>query len=162
MPTQVGPDPDMAKAEAAIKSGANAPQPVQRAPEAVLVGDIYNAAGKDAALEVARRFMVGTWTYTGQHCFLRGETTWVRWQVKSDGTIARYVALATDDDWGVPTTDKWKVTTAKYSDTGERYYAFYIGDDFRHAIIKRDGTVEYRLANAGLIMEKRDQLPFSK
>ena len=87
---------------------------------------------------------------------------WLRWIVKSDGTVEQFSAPAVADDWGNPETEKWNIETDKFSDTGERFYAFRIGDNSAKAIIHKDGTLEYRVAELALVMKKEDVFPFSK
>jgi hypothetical protein len=107
--------------------------------------------------------------------------------IKEDGTIYEYLAHATDDNWGTPLTHRWEIQTHKYTDTGERYYAFHgKGDtnlqahaeftpaDFFHeqgclynidrvAIICDGPSVQYHVTKGPvIIMERGDKFPFSK
>jgi len=135
---------------------------VKNSGEAVRSGERIYALSGDAALEEARQFMIGTWTYTGSKQRFGGPALWNKWVVKADGTMERYTAPATNDSWGSPEVVQWEIRTDKYSDTGERYYAFHIKGHETQAVITRDGKVEYRLPDWTIIMEKGDKFPFSK
>lgn len=122
---------------------------------------IYGSHGQ-AALDAARTFMLGTWTYTGTKYQITDGSIWIKWVINPDGTILDYTAHASDDNWGKPEKGKWHVITGKYSDSGERYYGLQINDDVTEATIGRDGEVQYRLPDCTLTMERGDKRPFSK
>ncbi len=83
--------------------------------------DNYSSIGATGKITKAReRYVVkcatGTWVHTPA-----GEM-WLRLVIDEGGTLAGYSAMPTSDDWGEPKKNTWKYTTAKYSDTGERWY----------------------------------------
>lgn len=141
---------------------------------------IYQLSGEDA-LEAARKHMVGTWTYTGPNypmlrrdpysSNLRQTPGWFKWVVNPDGTMLKFKALPTADDWGQGVKVNWDVSTGKFNNTGRRYFQFNPGSIdildnpvFREAIlISLDGTLEFRLDNdSTIIVERGDKFPFSK
>ena len=139
------------------KSEASAVDPKNTAAEA-----IYQNSG-DAAVAEARKFMVGTWTYTGTKLQLAGGSVWIKWTVNSDGTMLYCWSQATEKDWPQqPKTNQWEITTGKYSDTGERYYAFRMTGDVKSSLIRKDGKVIYSVGDVELTMDRGDKFPFSK
>ncbi|RYD85431.1 MAG: hypothetical protein EOP84_02515 [Verrucomicrobiaceae bacterium] len=123
---------------------------------------IYSAQENEEALIEAQKFIVGTWTYTGQKQQILGQTIWIKWVINPDGTMLSYSAPAASDNWGEPRAGKWEVTTDKFTNTGVRYYAFNIKGHVTFAIITRNGAVEYRLPDWTLEMERGDTFPFSR
>jgi hypothetical protein len=140
------------------QQNAGGPKTASEAPTAEA---IYAASGEEALAE-ARKFMVGTWTYTGTQAGPLGATMWIKWEVKADGSMLVYNAMATEDDWGTATSEKWEVLAGKFSNTGSRYYAFHIVGHATQAVIQKNGTLEYRLPDYTLVMERGDKFPFAK
>lgn len=151
---------------------------------------IFQLTGEEA-LQAARKFMVGTWTYTGSnYTFLAlegGELTggrglrtkqthgWIKWVVRDDGTMLKYRAPVVADDWGTPETAKWSITTGKFQNTGERYYRFMSETEDESyqdsleklsdsvVLINANGTLEYRVySDLTILMKRGDKMPFSK
>ena len=119
---------------------------VHRAPKAPAAN-----LSKEEAMAAARKFMVGTWTCTGTKLTIGSSTMWIKWVIKEDGTMEDYAAEAAGDDWGVPKIHQWDIKTGKYTDTGERYYAFHIqGDEScseSDAIIYNGHSVQYHITS---------------
>lgn len=132
-------------------------EPLKAAPKAK---DIYDKSGEEAIAE-ARRFMVGTWIYTGQEVQEMG-SIWIKWVIKEDGTMEDYWAEPIADGWGEPRIQEWEIVTAKYSNTGKRYYALQIKGQVVRALIGSDGDVQYRLGETSLPLKRGDAFPFSK
>ena len=118
---------------------------------------IYSQSG-DAAIEEARKFMVGTWTSAKTTQFF----TWTKWVINADGTILDYTAAASADDWGTPKKYEWEIITDKYINTGKRFYAFHVKDWATKSIILNDGSVVQNLPDEKIKMERGDRNPFSK
>jgi len=126
-----------------------------------LLNKIYSADNSETAIDLAKKYVIGTWTYTGQDTNIGGVTFWHRWIVKEDGTMEVYLRPATADDWGTPKIKHWKIGSSKYTDTGKRYYTFHLDDDWAYALITLDGFF-YKLPDTRIEMEKTDRFPFSK
>ena len=129
-----------------------------------LVKNIYSSASVEEGKALAKKYVIGVWTYTGQEFqFEPGRTTWIRWVVKPDGTIEQYWAPASADGWGKPNIEKWEIVSRKFTNSGERYYALYFLESWATTIIQIDGTLQWVfLDNARLNLVKGDVFPFSK
>jgi len=119
--------------------------------------DIYNAPTQDQAIQLAKKFVVGTWTCTDVG------SPWTKMVVKDDGTVLMYGAFPSANGWGDPITQQWDISTEKYSDTGTRYYGLRFKDSPSDdppigAIIKEDGT----LSLSDCTLHRGDAFPFSK
>ena len=67
----------------------------------------------------AKKYAIGTWTGESK---INGYSHWSKYILKADGTGKYYSALAIDDGWGQSMSVKWHATTAKFIDTGKRWY----------------------------------------
>jgi hypothetical protein len=132
-----------------------------QAGDAARAASLYKLSG-DAAIREAGRFMTGTWTYTGPGWDFGGRSIWVKWVVKSDGTLLKYMAPAVADNWGQPERETWQITAEKFVDSGRRYYAFHLSGSHFHAVIYDDGTVEFPISDVRLPMSRGNKFPFTK
>jgi len=118
---------------------------------------------EEKASEV-RRSVIGTWTYTGQGYEVMEEKVWEKWVFKSNGTMEEYSARPMDDNWGEPETiHKWKPITAKYENTGRRYYGVEVDNWLKYVIIKDNGNLRFHPSSeTDIEFTKGDCFPFSK
>jgi hypothetical protein len=78
------------------------------------------------SVENARKILLGTWTYTqpivdsGKLGDLHG-SGWIK-IVFTKNHCLFYQTSPTASDWGKPSSCRWKAETAKYSNTGTRFY----------------------------------------
>ncbi len=115
------------------------------------------------SVEDVQRAVVGTWTYTGQDYDMMGQKIWEKWVFKPDGTMESYTAMPADDNWGKAEIKKWQAVTAKYSDTGERWYGITVEDWLRPVILKDNGKLRFHPADdVDVEFTKGDKSPFSK
>ncbi len=119
------------------------------------------------SMEEAQKYVLATWTYTDP--INLGDPTqlvchWMKWVVKKDGVIVAYTADPVDNSWGKPRMLRYTISTDKFADTGERYYAIHVLDTGDIAILKPDVLV-YSTKGLwmGLVsMTRGDRNPFSK
>ena len=139
-----------------------------------------------ASAEDADAYLRGTWTFSPKGMrFASGDSVegvaWFKFVCQPDHSLVIYRARPSDDDWGAPKYHgKWAALSAKYRDTGERYYGMTIhvedgpeqhhGDlfaDFMRSFILKHGELEPRMSEGGLSFKeaqftKGDKTPFSK
>ncbi len=134
---------------------------VTDSPDAALIAPVF---GDDVnlATEAAKKFMVGTWTYTGKEWNVAGYSFWMKWEVFSDGTMNEHTVPASADSWEEPEKKNWEILTGKFADSGKRYYAFHIKGQAVHSLILEDGNVYCRMPDGDLLMKRGDVSPFSK
>lgn len=111
-----------------------------------------------SSIEDAHNYVIGTWTYTGQGY----GRAWVRWVFNRDGTMEVYDANPSDDNWGKAVIHKWRPITAKYSDTGVRYYGVEIEGYCKYLPILNNGALRYAISEFDFELTKGDKFPFSK
>lgn len=102
------------------------------APEPETKNQAGSGSQNIGSIEDARKFLIGPWAYTGQQMIIhihvglgvpdRQLTFWERWIFREDGKVEKSHVPPTADSWGTPTILDYTVSTAKYSNTGERYY----------------------------------------
>ncbi len=119
------------------------------------------SASNLSSVEDAKRFAIGVWTNADRPA----DGSWQKWVVKSDDTIDVYQAFPTDDSWGAKKeTIAYSTVTAKYEDTGKRYYALRVelmrGTNV-NCILGTDGRLHVGLADDQWFV-KGDRFPFSK
>ena len=120
-------------------------------------------AGMPTSVEDVQRMVLGTWTYTGQQYTMMGQTFWGKWVFKPDGTMEDYSATASDDNWGQPKTEKWQAVSAKYSDTGKRWYGLKIGGWMNPVVLKDNGNLRFHPSpDVDVEFTKGEKFPFSK
>lgn len=118
-------------------------------------------------IEEAKRFFIGTWTYT-EPIDPDGPNSayvwnWEKWVVKEDGTVDVYTAPPTADDWGKPQKQSYEIFTSKYVDTGKRFYALHMKDMFVSANILDDDLIALQVSRSDPVaMRRGDKNPFSK
>lgn len=115
--------------------------------------------------EAAKSFVSGTWTYIGakldqvirvsESIGSRPEDNphrihWLKWVVKDDGTIEVFDVAPSAENWGkVSYLWHYTITSGRYADTGDRYYAM--------DIVMSDGTIP---RGAAVIIPTQDKLNF--
>jgi hypothetical protein len=113
-----------------------------------------------SSIEDAKRFAVGVWTDADRPA----DGSWEKWVVKSDNTIDVFEAPATADNWGAKKeTITYSMATAKYDDTGKRYYALnveLIPGNSVNFILGTDGRLRKGYSDDWFV--KGDRFPFSK
>ncbi len=121
---------------------------------------------KEEAMAEAKKFVVGTWTGVGS---ISNHVYCWKWVIKADGTMEHYDAPIDADDWGHSQIRRWEIRTAKYANTGARYYEIQckVTDDSGHvsneAIITESGELRFELnRESGCILKRGDKFPFSK
>ena len=118
--------------------------------------------------EEAVQRMAGVWTMTEP--IDRTKDTfpyeWIKWDIKSDGTMIACHAQPVDDNWGNCETTTAKPLSEKYSDTGERWYGLRQGDtvlvgiyDAEKDVIVLHHSPPYQTVAT---MRRGDVNPFSK
>jgi hypothetical protein len=109
---------------------------------AVAMAGCTRSADDIRSVEEAREFLVGTWVYTQPITPDRPNLmSWMRWQIRADGTLTQQTMSPSDDRWGPPEDMKYTPITAKYVDTGERYYGLDIPDTVIRAVITPGGDL---------------------
>ena len=81
-----------------------------------------------------------------------------------------YIAEPTADDWGKPyETGTWRITTGKYANTGQRYYAIEFKSSEKSFLFGDFPTYVAPFINSKKLssdvynyLEKGDKFPFSK
>ncbi len=76
-----------------------------------------------SSIEDAQKFLIGTWTQTGQEAQNHLGTLWTKWEVKPGGKLDVYEAQANSDNWGKPKELTYQVITEKFKNTGKRFFA---------------------------------------
>ena len=110
-----------------------------------------------SSIEDVQKYFVGTWTDTS------GKEFWNKLIFKRDGSVEEYLARPWEDNWGKAMMKTWKPITAKYSDTGLRYYGIEVTGFGNHLVLTDDGHLRFSIG-PDLRMEftKGDKFPFSK
>lgn len=116
-------------------------------------------------LDQARKFFIGTWTFTQplDQVYSTGSIfQWERWVVRPDGVVEQYEASPRDNDWGKPTLWKYTVITDKYADDGQRYFAIRLGDSHLVGIMSGDDALDFHFHKDTVTMVRGEKFPFSK
>jgi GYF domain 2 len=118
---------------------------------------------KIATVEDALRFTYGTWTYTGTERGAPGKSTlWEKLVVRPNGKIDTYGAFSSDQSWGTPTTEEYKIVSGKYTDTGERVFAIQVAAYDMKIILTNRGTLREIKADRDVEFTRGDRFPFPK
>ena len=125
----------------------------------IAAGICFQFFGKTtiSSIEDVQKYIVGTWTDTS------GKEFWNKLIFKRDGSVEEYLARPGEDNWGKAMMKTWKPITAKYSDTGLRYYGIEVTGFGKHLVLTDDGHLRFSIG-PDLRMEftKGDKFPFSK
>lgn len=114
--------------------------------------------------EEAQKFVLGTWVYatpiTPQTPHV---TKWQRWVIRGDGTVDIYQAEPASDTWGQPMSFRYVMDSAKYQDTGARFYVLAIPKTEIWANIEEDGALlVHDSGKVMAVLSRGDKNPFSK
>lgn len=117
------------------------------------------------SVESAKELMIGTWTYT-EPINLDADpfpVYWVKWEVKSDGTMTAWHAHPSDANWGEGDKLNYSIISDKYSSNGERWYGIADPDGFTTGVYE-DGHIILHGASQSKAgrMKRGDINPFSK
>lgn len=127
---------------------------------------LYNASSQEQIEDLTKQFVVGTWTYTGKDPVFNGSVMWLRLVIHGDGRIESSTAFPAMDGWPAPTHYRWKCSTGKFGDTGERWYGIKCEptpNTVGELIIRKDGTLECRNpAMKRFVLKRGDASPFSR
>ena len=114
------------------------------------------------SVEKAKEYAIGIWT--GSEEVMAGYVSWSKYVIKGDGTFDAYSAAANADSWGSPLfSGTWEAGTAKYTDTGDRYYYLsfaWNGNRIGYPIVDGNIVVKYLGGDSGPILSKGDRNPF--
>ena len=118
---------------------------------------LFRSTPTISSIEDVQKYIVGTWTDTS------GKEFWNKLIFKRDGSVEEYLARPADDNWGKAMMKTWKPITAKYSDTGLRYYGIEVTGFGKHLVLTDDGHLRFRIGpDMRMEFTKGDKFPFSK
>lgn len=114
--------------------------------------------------EAAKQYVVGTWVFAEPLPLNRPHIiSWQRWIIRSDGTLDIFSAPPASDSWGQPVARRYEIDTAKYQDTGERFYCVKVLGTPFYAIIENDGALLVQGDDkTWAVLTRGDRDPFSK
>src|SRR5262249_16249333 len=110
-------------------------------------------------------FVSGTWTYigTGTPPQAPGKSTlWEKLVIDQSGTIDMYSAFPGDQDWGKPTTERFKIVPGNYKDSGQRVFAIQVADYDMKVVLTNEGTLREISAARDVEFLRGDASPFAK
>ncbi len=112
----------------------------------------------------AKQYVVGTWVFTAPLTLeMPHVVSWQRWIIRDDGTVDIFETPPASDSWGKPVTRQYEIATAKYRDTGERFYCVKISGSPLYATILEDGSLVVQGQDkVWAVLERGDRNPFSK
>ncbi|MCB6182333.1 hypothetical protein LIN78_02025 [Leeia sp. TBRC 13508] len=118
-------------------------------------------------VEQAQEAISGTWTYTDPiniNDSNQFPEQWVKYVIDPNGSMQVFYASPSDSSWGHPQTCPYKVTTGKYSDTGERWFGIRSVCDSVISVLYKKGNLVLHHLSYEMVgkMEKGDKFPFSK